>query len=195
LPTAFHSVFHSENLGIRQDRLLSTAPTTSSFYFLSILYKKKKSEGAMSEILIDWYFWTKSLHVISVIAWMAGLFYLPRLFVYHVEEAEKGPALTDTLIVMERRLLKAIMNPAMISTWVFGLLLVATPGVVDWTAAWAWVKLASVVAMSIFHMWLGGRRRDFVEGRNIITGRQYRLMNEVPTVLMIFIVFAVIVKF
>lgn len=149
----------------------------------------------MSGLLIEWYFWTKSLHVISVIAWMAGLFYLPRLFVYHVEMAAKGPALTDTLIVMERRLLKAIMNPAMVATWLFGLALVATPGVVDWSSLWPWVKAASVIAMSVFHMWLGGRRRDFELDRNSLTGRQYRLMNEVPTVLMIFIVFAVIVKF
>lgn len=147
------------------------------------------------DFLADWYFWTKSLHVISVMAWMAGLFYLPRLFVYHVEEAAKGPALTDTLIVMERRLLKAIMNPAMISTWIFGLALVATPGVVDWSAPWAWAKAACVVAMTAFHMWLGGQRRALAEGRNTHTGRMFRLMNEVPTVLMVVIVFAVIVKF
>jgi len=145
--------------------------------------------------LIDWYFWTKSLHVISVIAWMAGLFYLPRLFVYHVEQAEKGAALTDTLVVMERRLLKAIMNPAMIATWFFGLALVATPGVVDWSYNWAWVKAASVIAMTVFHMWLGARRKDLAAGTNKISGRSYRMMNEVPTILMIIIVFAVIVKF
>jgi len=145
--------------------------------------------------LLDWYFWIKSLHVISVIAWMAGLFYLPRLFVYHVEQADKGPALIDTLQVMERRLQKAIMNPAMIATWVFGLALVATPGVVDWSMAWPWVKALAVVGMSIFHMWLAMRRKDLANGTNRVSGRAYRFMNEVPTLLMIAIVFAVIMKF
>ncbi len=145
--------------------------------------------------LSDWYFTVKALHVISVIAWMAGLFYLPRLFVYHVEMAEKGPALTETLEVMERRLIKAIMNPAMIATWVFGLMLVSMPGVVDWSAIWPWVKAASVLGMTGFHMWLGARRKELAAGTNTISGRTFRLMNEVPTLLMIVIVFAVIVKF
>lgn len=146
-------------------------------------------------ILLDWYFTVKALHVISVIAWMAGLFYLPRLFVYHVEQAAKGPALTETLEVMERRLIRAIMNPAMVATWVFGLMLVATPGIVDWSSLWPWVKAASVIGMTAFHMWLGARRKDLAAGTNTVSGRSYRLMNEVPTVLMILIVFAVIVKF
>jgi putative membrane protein len=146
-------------------------------------------------ILLDWYFWTKSLHVISVITWMAGLFYLPRLFVYHVEQAEKGPALTDTLEIMERRLIKAIMNPAMISTWIFGIVLVATPGVVDWSSFWPWAKGVSVIAMTAFHIWLGAKRKALAAATNTVSGRSYRLMNEVPTVLMIIIVFAVIMKF
>ncbi len=145
--------------------------------------------------LTDWYLTVKALHVISVIAWMAGLFYLPRLFVYHVEQVEKGPALMDTLALMERRLLKAIMNPAMIATWVFGLILVSMPGVVDWSAVWSWAKAASVIGMTVFHMWLGARRKELAAGTNTVSGRTYRLMNEVPTVLMIVIVFAVIVKF
>jgi putative membrane protein len=155
----------------------------------------KKKKGFLMDFLADWYFWTKSLHIISVIAWMAGLFYLPRLFVYHVEQAAKGPALTDTLIVMERRLLKAIMNPSMIATWLFGLLLVATPGVVDWGAVWPWAKGASVIGMTIFHMWLAARRTDLAAGRNTHTGRTFRMMNEVPTVLLVIIVFAVVMKF
>jgi putative membrane protein len=141
---------------------------------------------------MDTYLWVKALHVISVIAWMAGLFYLPRLFVYHA--AEGGAALHDTFVVMERRLLRAIMNPAMVATWVFGLWLVYL-GAVDWSAAWAWVKAGSVIGMTAFHMWLAGARRAFAEGRNGVPERGWRLANEVPTVLMIAIVIAVIVKF
>jgi putative membrane protein len=96
---------------------------------------------------------------------------------------------------MERRLLRAIMNPAMISAWIFGLALVATPGVVDWSAAWSWIKAASVLSMTGFHGWLALRRKDFALGRNSRSGRTYRMMNEVPTVLMVVIVFAVITRF
>ena len=95
----------------------------------------------------------------------------------------------------ERLLLKAIMNPAMIATWVFGLALVMTPGIVVWDAVWVWVKALSVVAMTVFHMWLGARRKAFLAGENALSGRDYRMMNEVPTVLMLAIVFAVVLKF
>ncbi|PJF09982.1 protoporphyrinogen oxidase HemJ [Pseudorhodobacter sp. MZDSW-24AT] len=149
----------------------------------------------MTEVLTNWYFWVKSLHVISVIAWMAGLFYLPRLFVYHVEAVAQGSDTDRLFQTMERRLLKAIMNPAMISTWIFGLSLVATPGIVDWTMIWPWVKAASVLAMTWFHMWLAKQRKSFAAGSNTLTGRRYRLMNEVPTLLLLLIVFSVIVKF
>lgn len=144
--------------------------------------------------LADWYLVTKSLHVISVITWMAGIFYLPRLFVYHAEQVETGTR-TDTMFqTMERRLLRGIMNPSMIATWVFGLALVMTPGIVDWSMIWPWVKAASVLGMTWFHMWLAVRRKDFANGANQKSGRHYRLMNEVPTVLMVVIVFGVIVK-
>lgn len=149
----------------------------------------------MTDILLNAYPWVKALHVISVIAWMAGLFYLPRLFVYHSEQVGQSGDTHEMFSTMERRLLKAIINPAMIATWLFGLLLVFTPGVVDWSAIWPWAKAVSVLAMTWFHMWLGARRKDFVAGENIRTGRTYRLMNEVPTVLMIVIVFSVIVRF
>ena len=152
-------------------------------------------EGVMTDILLNAYPWVKALHVISVIAWMAGLFYLPRLFVYHAERVGQAGETHEMFSTMERRLLKAIMNPAMIATWVFGLLLVFTPGVVDWSAVWPWTKAVSVLAMTWFHIWLGARQREFVAGANIRTGRTYRLMNEVPTVLMIVIVFSVIVRF
>lgn len=149
----------------------------------------------MAGILSDFYPWVKSLHVIAVIAWMAGLFYLPRLFVYHVEKAPLGGEMDALFQVMERRLLKAIMNPAMIATWVLGLALVMTPGIVDWSMIWPWTKAISVALMTWFHIWLGLRRKDFAAGRNVLTGRRYRMMNEVPTLLLIIIVTSVIVKF
>ena len=149
----------------------------------------------MAGILSDFYPWVKSLHVIAVIAWMAGLFYLPRLFVYHVETAPLGGEMDALFLVMERRLLKAIMNPAMIATWVLGLALVMTPGIVDWSMIWPWTKAISVALMTWFHIWLGLRRKDFAAGRNVLTGRRYRMMNEVPTLLLIIIVTSVIVKF
>ena len=147
------------------------------------------------DFLADWYLWTKALHVISVITWMAGLFYLPRLYVYHVERADLGMATLETFATMERRLLKAIMNPAMIATWFFGLCLVATPGIVDWSMIWPWIKGGSVIAMTVFHMWLGRARKRLANGTNQLTGRQYRIANEVPTILLILIVISVIVKF
>ena len=148
----------------------------------------------VTDFLADWYFWTKSLHVMSVLAWMAGLFYLPRLFVYHVEQVEPGSPTDATFQTMERKLLRQIMNPAMVSTWVFGLALALTPGIVDWSAVWPWTKAASIGGMTWFHHWLGLRRKDFAAGRNTRTGRTYRMMNEVPTLLMAVIVISVIVR-
>ena len=154
----------------------------------------------MGGFLADWYLWTKSLHIVSVMSWMAGLFYLPRLYVYHVEGLKKRGVVAGSEMDLlfqhqERLLLKAIMNPAMIATWVFGLALVMTPGIVVWDAVWVWVKALSVVAMTVFHMWLGARRKAFLAGENALSGRDYRMMNEVPTVLMLAIVFAVVLKF
>ena len=149
----------------------------------------------MTEWLQEVYLWTKSLHVISVIAWMAGLFYLPRLFVYHVEKVSPGSESEALFQVMERRLLRAIINPAGIAVWVFGLMLVFTPGIVDWSLVWPWTKAAAVLAMTWFHHWLARRRKDLLAGTNRVTGRQYRMMNELPTLLMVVIVISVIVKF
>lgn len=148
----------------------------------------------ISDILASAYPWTKSLHVISVIAWMAGLFYLPRLFVYHVEQVQAESDTGALFQTMEYKLLRFIMNPAMISTWIFGLALVFTPGIVDWTAVWPWTKAISVLAMTWFHHWLGLRRKDFLRAQNTRTGRTYRLMNEVPTILMVIIVVSVIAR-
>ncbi len=149
----------------------------------------------MTDFLAEIYLWTKALHIISVIAWMAGIFYLPRLFVYHVEKVEKGSETDRLFQEMERKLLRLIMNPAMIGVWVFGLVLVFTPGIVVWSEVWPWTKAVAVLGMTWFHHWLGYRRKEFLAGTNTRTGRTYRLMNEVPTVLMVIIVFSVILKF
>jgi putative membrane protein len=149
----------------------------------------------VQDVLWQAYPWIKSLHVMAVIAWMAGLFYLPRLFVYHAEQGPVGSEADALLRVMESKLLRLIMNPSMIATWGFGLALVLTPGIIDWTAIWPWTKAGSVVAMTWFHHWLSMRRKDFAEGQNTLAGRRFRIMNEVPTVLMIVIVLSVIVKF
>lgn len=148
----------------------------------------------MTDFLISAYPWIKSLHVISVIAWMAGIFYLPRLFVYHVEQGKDNAHLAGVFQTMEYKLLKAIMNPAMIGSWVFGLMLVLTPGVIPWSEFWPWVKAGSVLGMTWFHMWLGGKRKSLARGTNMLTGRQYRIMNEVPTVFMVIIVISVIAR-
>ncbi|NCW16345.1 MAG: CopD family protein [Rhodobacteraceae bacterium] len=149
----------------------------------------------MTDFLFIAYPWIKALHIMAVISWMAGLFYLPRVMVYHVERAEAGDVLDVTFQVMESKLLRVIMNPAMIATWFFGGLLVVTPGIVDWAMVWPWLKGGSVLIMTWFHHWLSLRRKDFEMGQNSLTGRQYRLMNEVPTILMIVIVLSVIIKF
>lgn len=148
----------------------------------------------MLDFLQAAYPWTKSFHVISVIAWMAGLFYLPRLFVYHVEQVGHGGPTDQMFQTMERRLFRAIMNPSMIAAWVFGLLLVFTPGVVDWSAIWPWTKALAIGGMTWFHHWLGRRRKEFLVGPSRFTGRQFRLMNEVPTLLMVVIVVSVIAR-
>ena len=149
----------------------------------------------MTDLLISLYPWTKALPIVSVVTWMAGLFYLPRLFVHHVEQAEKVDGLSPVFEMMEFKLLKLIINPASIATWVFGLMLVFTPGIVDWTMVWPWTKGAAVIAMTWFHHWLSKRRKEFVAGTNTLTGRQYRMMNELPTVLLLIIVFSVVIKF
>ncbi|MFI4987523.1 MAG: protoporphyrinogen oxidase HemJ [Alphaproteobacteria bacterium] len=139
------------------------------------------------------YPWLKALHVISVIAWMAGLLYLPRLFVYHCEVAV-GSAEDGRFQTMERRLLRAIMNPAMIASYVFGLLLAGTPGLLDWSQGWAYVKLLGIVVLTLAHHAMGRWRKDFAAGANKRPQRFYRVMNEVPTLAMIAIVIMVVVK-
>ena len=148
----------------------------------------------MTDWLAGIYPWVKAFHVMAVMSWMAGLFYLPRLFVYHAERGMGAGEPGASLTIMEDKLLRLIMNPAMIASWVAGLLLVMTPGVVDWSLLWPWLKAASVIGMTWFHMWLAGQRRALAAGRSA-GGRRYRIMNEVPTLLMAGIVLSVIVKF
>ena len=148
----------------------------------------------MGDVLWSIYPWVKALHVISVIAWMAGLFYLPRLFVYHAERVGQDGETHELFKTMELKLLRVIMNPAMIAAWLAGLCMVLTPGAIDWSQFWPWAKAASVFGMTWFHHWCGQRRKEFVAGTSGHPGRYFRLMNEVPTVLMLVIVVSVIVK-
>lgn len=145
-------------------------------------------------MLATLYPYTKAFHVMAVISWMAGLFYLPRLFVYHAERANLGNEPVESFRIMEHKLLRVIMRPAMIATWISGLCLVFTPGIVDWTMVWPWSKAASVLAMTWFHHWCLAQQR-LLSQETGLSGRQYRMMNEVPTLLMIVIVTSVIVKF
>ncbi|MGB0571099.1 MAG: protoporphyrinogen oxidase HemJ [Alphaproteobacteria bacterium] len=147
----------------------------------------------MGDFLVAAYPWIKSLHVIAVISWMAGMLYLPRLFVYHCD-AEPGSDKSETFKVMERRLLRAIMNPAMIATFIFGCLLLGTPGVVDWGAGWIWVKMAAIAAMTVAHHVFAKWVKDFAADANTRPARTYRIANEVPTVLMIMIVVMIIAR-
>ena len=148
----------------------------------------------MIDYLIAMYPWLKAGHINSVISWMAGIFYLPRLFVHHSEKVEV-PSQTDRLFsMMESKLLKVIMTPAMLATWGFGLSLTVIPGVLDWSDIWPWVKLMSIIAMTWFHFWLAKRQRDFELGDNQLTGKTYRIINEVPTVLLLVIVIMVVVR-
>lgn len=137
------------------------------------------------------YLWIKAGHVIAIIAWMAGLLYLPRLFVYHCA-AEPGSVQSETFKVMERRLYRAIINPAMVAAWVFGLWL-AWKGF-GFSGGWLHAKIAAVVLLSGLHGYLGGAVRRFAEDRNQKPARHWRIVNEIPTVLMVVIVILVVVK-
>ncbi|TLP65641.1 CopD family protein [Parasedimentitalea maritima] len=147
------------------------------------------------DLMFTLYPYAKALHIMAVLSWMAGLFYLPRLYVYHVEQAEKIQEIIPIFLTMEDKLLRLIMRPAMIVTWVAGLFMVLTPGIVDWSYVWPWTKGASVIAMTVFHHWLLIRHKAFSRDQNTLSGRQYRLMNEVPTLLMVVIIVSVVFKF
>jgi putative membrane protein len=139
------------------------------------------------------YLWIKALHVISVIAWMAGMLYLPRLYVYHCA-APPGSAQSETFKVMERRLLRAIVNPAMIATYVFGIAMLSLPEGPSLHESWLQAKIALVLVLSGLHGLFAKWRKDFAADRNTRSARFYRAMNEMPTVLMIGIVILVIVR-
>ena len=139
------------------------------------------------------YLWVKSVHVFAIIAWMAGMLYLPRLFVYHAD-AEIGSVQSETFKVMERRLLKGIMNPAMIGAWVAGVWLAFAGGWLTGGDIWIHVKIALVLIMSGIHGMLSAATRRFAQDRNDRPARTWRMLNEVPAVLLIGIIILVVVK-
>ncbi|MEQ8193217.1 MAG: protoporphyrinogen oxidase HemJ [Rhodospirillales bacterium] len=145
----------------------------------------------MLEVSAGAYLWIKALHIISVIAWMAGMLYLPRLFVYHAD-TEPGTAQSETFKIMERRLLRGIVNPSMIASFVFGGLLLAILN--DWSSGWLYVKLTCVLGLAALHGMTARWYRDFAADRNRRSARFYRLMNEAPAVLMVVIVIMAVVK-
>ena len=139
----------------------------------------------------SWEIWAKALHVMSVIAWMAGLFYLPRLFVYHVD-APRGSLQSETFKVMERRLLKGIMNPSLVAVWITGPAIAYGYG--EWGDHWLHAKLLLVLAMTAFHGYLAWAVKSFAADENRHGSKFYRVLNELPTVLMALIVILVIVR-
>ncbi|MER9586249.1 protoporphyrinogen oxidase HemJ [Mesorhizobium sp. M0276] len=139
----------------------------------------------------SFYPWAKAIHILAVISWMAGMLYLPRLLVYHAD-AEKGSVQSETFKVMERRLLRGIVNPAMIVTWMFGLWL-AWKGF-GFQGGWLHAKIGAVLLMSAVHGYLAGAVRKFAEDRNEKSARHWRIVNEIPTLLMVAIVILVVVK-
>lgn len=139
------------------------------------------------------YPWIKSLHIVSMVAWMAGLLYLPRLYVYHAD-VPVGSNRAKTFEIMERRLLRGIMTPAMIATYVFGLSLAGTPGIVDWRQGWIWAKLALVAFLTAYHVGLARWRRDFAHGCIPHTSRFFRGINELPAIALLVIVILVVVR-
>lgn len=146
------------------------------------------------DFLTGGYLWLKAIHLIAVISWLAGLLYLPRLFIYHCD-AENGSVQSETFKVMEQRLYKAIMTPAMVATWIFGGLLLSIPGIVDWQAEyWIYPKLCLVLLLSGFHGFLGKQVKQFAADRNLRPARFFRVINEIPALIMVFIVILVIVK-
>lgn len=139
------------------------------------------------------YEWVKTLHILSIIAWMAGMLYLPRLFVYHADAAI-GSDKSETFKVMERRLYRGITTPAMLASWLFGLWLAFGFGIVDFGQGWMWLKALMVLALSGIHGWYGRLTRDFANDRNRRPSKFFRMINEIPFVLAIIIVIAVVVR-
>ena len=138
----------------------------------------------------------KSIHIIAVISWMAGLLYLPRIFVYHSEAVAKNKSedLMSTFKVMEKRLFIYIMNPAMIASWILGGLLIHTIGIDNSGSLWLQLKLLFVVILTIYHFFLFSCLRKFIENNNTYSTKFYRIINEIPTVLLILIIFVIVYK-
>ena len=173
----------TENTGSGGQALRRAAIAIAIFLFLTaLLYLLAPA---------DFYPWAKDVHVIAVISWMSGMLYLPRLFVYHAE-TERGSEQSETFKVMERRLLRGIINPAMVISWAFGLWL-AWKGF-GFHGGWLHAKIGAVVLLSAVHGYLVGAVRKFAEDRNEKPARHWRIVNEIPTLLMIVIVVLVIVK-
>ena len=137
--------------------------------------------------------WVEAFHIISVMFWMAGMYYLPRLFVYHAEAIEGGREL-GVFEKLEANLLRIIMNPAMIAAWTFGLLLLTRPGYALGAGFWLWTKLALVVILSGYHGFLAAERKKFLTGATPHSSRFYRMINEIPPVLTVFVVIMAVVK-
>ncbi len=142
---------------------------------------------------MNFYLLFKSLHLIAVISWMAGLLYLPRIFVYHVENLEKEEAI-EIFKIMERRLYFFIMRPAMITTWLFGVILIYINGLDIFSQFWMHIKLALVILLTIYHEYLGLCLKSLKLKTNTKTSKFFRIINEIPTIILIFIIFIVIFK-
>lgn len=147
----------------------------------------------MISFLSDYYLWIKSFHLIFVISWMAGLFYLPRLFVYHAQTSPRSE-MSDQFLIMEQRLIKIIMNPAMILTFFFGGLLLLIPGIVNWNAGWLHVKLLLVFILAGLHGLFIKSYKGFAAERRDYSSRFFRFANEIPVLIMIIIIVMVIVR-
>ena len=135
----------------------------------------------------------KSIHLIAIISWMAGLLYLPRLFVYHVEKRNNKET-SETFKVMEKRLMLYIMNPAMILSWFFGILLILSHNNAIYSALWVQLKLFLIILLTIYHFVLGGYLKKFAENKNKKSAKFFRIINEIPTILLILIIFVIIYK-
>lgn len=151
------------------------------------------SDGCRMSWLYDAYPWVKAIHIVAAIAWMAGLLYLPRLFVYHLD-TRIGAEDSERFKVMEQRLLRTIMGPAMIATFLPGAILLLVSPQLDWAAGWLWVKLAGVVALAVLHGLFASWARELAENRRNRSGRCYRIANEAPALVMAVMVVAVVAK-
>lgn len=147
----------------------------------------------MSDFLISAHQWILAFHIISVMFWMAGMYYLPRLYVYHAEAVEKNQPIA-TFEIMEEKLLKIIINPGMIAAWFFGLLLLFTPNLMENAGYWLPVKLICLFVLVVYHVFLSRWRRQFLQGATPKSSKFFRMINEIPPILTIIIVIMVVVK-